>query len=132
MKKILALIVILAAVWAIPVARQNIGAAALPLLNKLGPVGESIANPVRNFQAKNQAAFFLRILNDDVTEGRQLPDPRRFGEWMLQRTPREEHLDPWGNPYWMRRSGRSTVTIGSNGADGVRDTDDDVTDTATF
>lgn len=132
MKKILVLIVILAAIWAIPAARQRVGELALPLLSKLGPVGERIANPVRSFKAKNQAAFFLRILNDDLTEGRQLPDPRRFGEWMRLRTPHEEHADPWGNPYWLKRQGRSTWIVGSNGADGLPDTADDVSDSATF
>lgn len=131
MKKIIILVLALALIWAIPGMRQRIGIAALPLLERLGPVGERAANPVRGVKARNDARFFLRMLKDDRTEGRALPDGRNFEEWMRRRTPQESGIDPWGKPYWLRREG-STYIVGSDGADGVRDTEDDVTQAATI
>jgi hypothetical protein len=131
MKKILVAVIVLAIIWAVPALRQNIGMAALPLLERLGPVGERLATPARNFKAKGQATFYLRIMRDDATEGRELPNPRTFSQWAQRRLPRESEPDPWGNPYWLSQQGR-TFTVGSNGADGQRGTDDDVTDSATF
>ena len=131
MKKILVLVIVLAIIWAVPGLRHRIGVAALPLLERLGPVGERLATPVHNFKVRNQASFYLRIMRDDMTEGRQLPDARTFAQWAARRFPAESATDPGGNAYWLKRDGR-TYTVGSNGADGQRDTDDDVTDSATF
>lgn len=131
MKKIIILVVVLAIVWAIPDVRNRIGGAAVPLLDRLGPVGEAIANPFREVRARNELKFFLRILNDDRAEGRQIPDERRFTEWVDRRMPEESGIDPWGNAYWMRRRG-NTFTVGSDGVDRTRDTEDDVIQTLTF
>jgi hypothetical protein len=131
MKKVIIVVLALAIIWAIPPIRNRLGLVALPLLEKLGPVGEKMANPVRGFRAKNELAFFLRILHDDHTEGRQLPDERAFLQWVRRRMPEESGIDPWGNSYWLRRSGR-TYTAGSNGPDGARDTGDDLTQALTI
>lgn len=125
MKKVIFLVLALAIIWAIPGVRQRIGVAMLPVLERLGPVGEWAANPVRSFQARTDLSFFLRIMQDDDTEGRALPDDRSFQQWIDRRMPQETGLDPWGNEYWLRRNG-SVYTTGSNGVDGVRDTDDDI------
>jgi hypothetical protein len=131
MKKILVLVIILALIWAVPGARERIGGAALPVLDRLGPAGEWLATPVRNLKARGQTKFFLRQLRDDATEGRELPDAARFADWLQRRVPREEHDDPWGRPYWLNREGRA-FSVGSDGADGVRGTDDDVVESATL
>lgn len=131
MKKFILFVLILAIVWAIPDVRNRIGAASVPLLSRLGPVGERIADPFREVRARNEMKFFLRILGDDRSEGRQLPDERAFSQWVRRRMPEETGIDPWGNPYWLRRGPR-TFIIGSNGADGQRDTNDDVTQSLTY
>jgi hypothetical protein len=115
----------------VPAARNRIGVAALPLLERMGPLGERAANPFRRWEARNEMMFFLRIMQDDRTESRALPDERGFQEWVRRRMPQETGADPWGGDYWLRRRG-SEYTIGSNGPDGVRDTDDDVTHSATM
>lgn len=125
MKKAVFLVLALAIIWAIPGVRQRIGVAMLPVLERLGPVGEIAANPVRAFQARNDLSFILRIMHDDRTEGRRLPDERSFMDWIDQRMPQETGIDPWGNEYWLRRQG-TTYIVGSSGPDGVRDTKDDV------
>jgi hypothetical protein len=131
MKKIIFLILALAIAWAIPGVRNRIGVAVLPVLERLGPIGERLGNPARAFKARNQLAFFLRIINDDRTEARPVPEERTFTQWIRGRMPEEDGIDPWGNPYWLRRRG-NTFTVGTNGPDGVRDTADDETQVATF
>jgi hypothetical protein len=131
MKKIVFLILALAIAWAIPGVRNRIGVAVLPVLERLGPVGEKLANPARAFKARNQLAFFLRIINDDRTEARALPEDRTFTQWVRGRMPQESGIDPWGNPYWLRRRG-TTFMVGTDGPDGVRDTADGETQVATF
>ncbi|MGH7448293.1 MAG: hypothetical protein ACRELT_12070, partial [Longimicrobiales bacterium] len=105
MKKVIILVLALALIWAIPGLRQRVGVATLPLLERLGPVGEWAVNPVRGIKARNQESFFLRILNDDRAEGRTLPDAGTFQDWIRRRTPEETGMDPWGKPYWLRRNG---------------------------
>jgi hypothetical protein len=131
MKKAVFIVLALAIIWAIPGARNRIGVALLPVFERLGPVGEAAANPVRAFQARNDLSFILRILQDERTEGRQLPDERTFPDWIRRRMPQESGLDPWGNAYWLRRTGNVYVA-GSNGPDGERDTEDDVVQQATI
>lgn len=131
MKKIIFIIVALAVAWSIPGVRNRIGVVMLPALERLGPVGEKLANPARAFKARNDLAFFLRIMADDRTEARPLPEERTFRQWVRQRMPEEDGIDPWGNPYWLRRRG-GTFTVGSDGPDGVRDTRDDETQVSAF
>ena len=131
MKKIIFLILALAIVWALPDVRNRLGVVLLPVFERLGPVGEKLADPVRAFKARNQLAFYLRIINDDRTEARPLPEERSFTDWVRRRMPEEDGIDPWGNPYWMRRRG-NTFTVGSDGPDGVRETADDETQVASF
>lgn len=131
MKRILFLILALAIIWAIPGVRNRIGVAALPLLERLGPVGQKAADPFRRWKARNDQEFYLRMINDDHAEGRALPEERTFMDWVDRRMPQETGLDPWDREYWLRRRGM-TFTVGSNGPDGERDTADDVTHSATF
>jgi hypothetical protein len=132
MKKLIGFIIVLAVIWAVPGLRNRVGVLALPLLERLGPVGERVAEPVENWKAKNQVKFYLRMIRDDATEGRPLPDARGFTQWTRRRFAEETGLDPWGNAYWLTRSGARTVTVGSNGADGELGTPDDVSESATF
>lgn len=131
MKKAIFLVLALAIIWAIPGVRQRIGLAMLPVLEKLGPVGDFAASPVRAFKARNELAFFLRIMQDDDAEGRALPNERTFADWIDRRMPQETGIDPWGQAYWLERRG-STFTVGSSGADAERGTDDDVTQQSTI
>ncbi|HEX6133389.1 MAG TPA: hypothetical protein VFZ24_05485 [Longimicrobiales bacterium] len=131
MKKLIGAVLVLAIIWAIPDLRNRIGMAAVPLLDRLGPVGEAIANPFREVRARNEIKFFLRILNDDRTEGRQVPDEGTFIQWVDRRMPQETGIDPWGSQYWLQRRG-NTFTVGSSGVDRERDTDDDVVETLAF
>jgi hypothetical protein len=131
MRKVLIIIVILAIAWAIPGVRGRIGVALLPLSERLGPVGDYISTPARRFSAKNDQTNIARIITTDFEEGRPVPDARTFQAWLKRRAPQMDASDPWGNAYWLVRA-RGTLTIGSNGVDGRRDTDDDVTHAIPF
>jgi hypothetical protein len=131
MNKIVGLVIILAFIWAIPSLRGRFSAAAVPVLERLGPVGDFAINPLRRHAAKSKATHLHRVLSSDRDIGRAPPDERDFHVWVQSRIPGEDGLDPWGNPYWVRRS-IGSMTVGSNGADGRRGNDDDVVFTAPF
>lgn len=131
MKKVVILIVVLAIIWAVPPARERLGAAALPVIERLGPVGAFVLRPAREFGAKHDAKTFVKALEHDASLGRRAPEPRQFTEWVSNRLPDEDGIDPWGNAYWLQRA-TGSITVGSDGADGERDTDDDVLHTVPF
>lgn len=131
MKKILAVIVLLAVAWAIPPVRGKVTTTALPALEKLGPVADFIVTPARRFAAKSAVTNILRLIANDFNEGRELPEERTFQRWLKRRAPELNPNDPWGRPYWLIR-GRGTLTVGSSGVDGRQNTADDVKHTVPF
>jgi hypothetical protein len=131
MQKIIAFIVILAVIWAVPPVRERIATATVPALERLGPVGDVLINPMRRMSAKNKARAITRQATIDRNEGRPAPEPQSFRSWITRRMPDETGLDPWGRPYWLdRRTG--SLTVGSSGPDGIRNTADDVSHTVAF
>lgn len=124
MKKILVLIAVLAVIWAIPAARSKLILTAQPVLARLGPVGDRLMLPARRYGAKTEAQQLLHLMTMDRNAGRRLPDARAFTRWVEGST-REPNADPWGRPYWLKVQKR-TYSIGSSGADGKRDTADDI------
>jgi hypothetical protein len=131
MQKLITLIVILAVIFAVPPLRERIAAASVPVLERLGPVGSVVLQPVRRLAARNKARLITRTIIIDNNEGRELPTPDTFHRWLTRRLPDETGLDPWGERYWMVRRGTSLI-VGSNGPDGVRNTADDVSHTVAF
>jgi hypothetical protein len=130
MRMLIAVIVILAVIWAIEPARQRVTAAAVPVLEALGPVGEFALRPARRMGAKSQARQITRMITIERNENREVPDARSFDRWLARRMP-DDRLDPWGNVYWLDLR-TNTLTVGSNGPDGVRGTDDDISHSVAF
>jgi hypothetical protein len=128
----LALVVLaLAVLWALPGMRGRVSAAALPALEKLGPAGDVVVQPVRRMVAKARATGILRVIAADYNQGRPVPGESDFSRWLQTRLPDETSLDPWGRPYWLQRT-RGTITVGSSGPDGRKGTADDVKQTIPF
>lgn len=126
MKKILTIVLILALIAAIPPVRAKVGTAAIPLLEKLGPVGAGLLKPARNMGAKSGAAAIARLMANERQEGREPPTPRQFEQWVVRRSGDPELVtDPWGGKYWLTVE-RNVYTVGSSGADGRRGTSDDI------
>ncbi|HSJ24642.1 MAG TPA: type II secretion system protein GspG [Longimicrobiales bacterium] len=126
MKKLVGAVLLLAILWALPGARARISAAALPALDRLGPAGEVIGEPMRRAVARSRAARILRVMASDYANGQALPQEQAFRQWLETRLPDVDPADPWGNAYWYQRT-RDMLTVGSNGPDGRRGTDDDIT-----
>lgn len=131
MKKIIAVVLVLAVIWAIPSLRTRVVTASLPVLERLGPAADFVSNPVRRYSANNKVTHTGRVILSDVDMGREPPEARGFNDWMRERMPGETGLDPWGNEYWMQRV-RNTARVGSSGPDGVADTADDIVSEVTL
>jgi hypothetical protein len=126
-KKFIIVAVLLGFAWSLPPVRQRVGTTLAPALGFLGPVGERLKQPMLEYQAETDVKFIVDLLQMDRTEGRALPNnTRAFNEWLgRKRGAGDRGKDPWGNLYWMKKSGAAT-TIGSNGPDGVENTSDDI------
>jgi hypothetical protein len=125
-KKLLILAVLLGFAWSFPPTRRTISSALAPVLTKLGPVGDRAIEPTRRYDARNEVDFIAQQIEHERTQGRAVPNPRTFQEWLKQRvTTRRDGIDPWGKPYYFVRTG-NTHAIGSDGADGERGTADDI------
>jgi hypothetical protein len=131
MNKVLALVVVLAIIWAAPPLRIRVVEGAVPVLEKLGPVGGALLKPARRLGARGEARNIARLIVSDRDEGRPVPDEAGFSRWLRRRLPDATGLDPWQNPYWLQRRDVS-LTVGSNGPDGIRNTSDDVSHTVAF
>src|SRR5687767_119609 len=130
MKKILIAVILLAFIWAIPSVRTKVGAKAVPVLERLGPVGAAVLNPMRRYATQNEVVGIARLIKQDKEEGRPMPEGD-FTEWLRRRVVHEDGKDVWGTPFFIRLTG-ITVQVGSNGPDTKRGTKDDVTHTTKF
>ena len=131
-RKVIAFIVVLSAIWAIPSARNKTLHIAEPVLGRLGPVGAKASTPMKKYTARTQVAAILRSFARSKTEGKELPTQRSFTGWVRRTMPFEKkELDPWGHAYFLLHKDR-TYTVGSAGPDGVKGNADDIAKTATF
>jgi len=130
MKKILTLILVLALIMAIPPLRMRLGAASVPLLERLGPVGAGLLDPARRMGARARTSAIMNMLLNEREEGREPPSERNFQAWLQRADEGETGLDPWGRPYWLGRE-RSVLIVGSSGPDRQRGTEDDITQRST-
>lgn len=125
-KKLLVVAVLLGFAGSYPPTRAVMANAMAPALEKLGPVGQRALEPARRYDAKNEVEFIADQLNIQRTEGRAVPNPRTFQQWLKQHvTTRRDGLDPWGKPYYLARTGKTHV-VGSGGRDGEPGTGDDI------
>lgn len=111
-KIILILAVVFGAAMAIPTTRAKITDAAQPVMN--------------NFRSRIVPGR-LEVMADqlDVRLERGEGLPSSWEGW-LRRDYSSVPEDPWGNLYYLE-SGRRGYTVGSNGPDGVRGNEDDIT-----
>lgn len=128
--KLIVLLAIMAALWAIPASRERMVVLAVPVLEKLGPTGERLLVPAHRWAARHDLDEVLNGMKRDALEGRRPPDPQSFPAY-ARRQLEDDGLDPWGEPYWLERTGRE-VTVGSSGPDSRRGSEDDITKSAAF
>ena len=113
--------------------RSRIGAAAAPVLEKLGPAGEFALRPVHRWTAKSETEFILDQIELAKAMGRETPTESRLQEWLKLRRIRTRYngKDPWGSEYYLIRA-RTSFTVGSPGPDAERNTPDDIRSTGSF
>jgi hypothetical protein len=131
MRKVVILVVVLAAIWAMPGARTHVVAAAHPTLERLGPRAEFVIRPARREAAKKQMSAILRVASTEQNSGLDVPTGPGFQDWMRQRIPELSGRDPWGSPYWLTRT-PAGMSVHSSGPDGERGTEDDLSRTVSF
>jgi hypothetical protein len=125
-KVIIVVIMLLGFAWAFPPTRARMSLVVEPAVERIAPQAERLLNPMRKSGARREITFILREIAAQRLIGRPLPDPREFRFWVREKVEAvEDGLDPWGTPYYMRRS-RGTVTVGSAGVDRTPGTGDDV------
>jgi hypothetical protein len=131
-KKVLVALVLLGFAWSVPSFRQRIASGVEPALARLGPVGEQIMRPAQRWRASSDVAFLVKQMEALKLEGRPIPTTQQaFEQFAAHRTGESNGLDPWGRPYWMRRT-TGFLTVGSDGPDGERNTADDIRKTVPF
>ena len=128
--KLIVLLAVVAALWAIPATRGRMVDLATPVLEKLGPTGQRLLVPAHRWAARHDLDELLVGMKRDALEGRRPPDAQSFAAY-ARRQLEEEPIDPWGEAYWLARDGRQ-VTVGSSGPDGRRGSEDDITKSADF
>ena len=133
LKKIVVVIVLLAAVWAMPSGRARLSRWLAPAFGKLGPFGQKISTPMKRYTAKTQVAAILRAINNAQEEGKEVPDTRTWVRWLRAHPPSADtkDMDPWGTQYYLRFENK-VYTIGSAGPDRVRYNADDISHTVVF
>jgi hypothetical protein len=118
------LLIALGAAYSIAPIRQRIEPPTARAWAHLTPYFNLVINPVKKDLTRREEIAIVGRLKEVRNEGRPLPDPGSFQDWLSQNI--SVGRDAWDNQYWMRVKEDSTIWIGSNGADGLRDTDDDL------
>lgn len=128
----LIVLVLLGFAWSYPPSRRSMTNALAPALERLGPAGDWMMEPTRRYDARNEIEFIVDQIGMARTEGRPLPTARSFQQWLQQRvTTKRGGKDPWGEPYYLVVVS-GTLSVGSTGPDGARNTADDLKRTVSF
>ena len=125
-KYVIIFICLIGASFYVPALRARVMPIFAPVLNHLGPVGDKLAGPSKRWAARNEANILLRKLAEEHAEHKDLPSPMNFQTWIkLNTRGGQKGLDPWNHPYYLVHNG-SSVTVGSQGPDRLRNTSDDI------
>ena len=96
-----------------------------PLRDRARPQIEFALNPIYRYDAKNEVNSISRVLERAQSEGAPLPKPRDFQRFLAEREGPDAALDPWGQPFMLRRQRRSFL-VASSGPDRKPNTADDI------
>ena len=126
-KILFVVIIMLGAAFGIPQIRNRIVGPLDPVLSRMGPLGDKINAPAKRWAARNEINLIIRKLAEDHNQNRGTPSPLGFQGWLKQnfRGGINDGGDPWGRPYYLVHTANQ-ITVGSQGADRLRNTPDDV------
>jgi hypothetical protein len=126
MNRIIAFVVILAVIWALPPVRERLAVTAQPVLERLGPAGRAMIRPAQREAAKKQVTSIARVVASRLEEGER-PPIGNLESWIRRHIPELSGRDPWDRAYWLDEPrGRRVYVVGSDGPDGLRGTPDDI------
>ena len=109
------LLVLIAAIVMVPALRER----ALPRL-------QPVMDPFYEWSARNRVNDIVRLVQEEETLGRPMPEVRRFPQFVDERDFKKgAGTDPWGSPFYLRLT-RKTFVVGSAGRDRVANTTDDI------
>ena len=130
LRAVLVLVVLCAAVLAIPPVREIAGPVLEPgksLLDRsVGRVWARGRDQVFRWSVRNEARTLAQELQKREASGQPLPRPQDFQAYLQRRTiSGTPGLDKWGSPYYMLLGGDS-ITVVSPGPDGRPGNGDDI------
>ncbi|HEX9106202.1 MAG TPA: hypothetical protein VF832_03220 [Longimicrobiales bacterium] len=121
---ILYLLIALGAAYSIAPIRARIEPPTARAWSHLTPYFNVVINPVKKDLVRREEIAIVGRMKEWRNEGHKVPEPGDFQDWLQQNI--SVGRDAWDNQYWMRVKDDDTTWIGSNGPDGLRDTDDDL------
>jgi len=127
---ILYLLIALGAAYSITPIRQRIMPPTARAWAHLTPYFKVVINPVKKDLTEREEIAIVGRLKELHSEGHRLPEPGSFQDWLHDNI--SVGRDAWNNQYWMLVKEDSTIWIGSNGADGLRNTADDLVTQVTW
>ncbi len=131
-KTLFFVLILIGFAWGYPPTRVRMARAMEPALVRLGPVGDAARRPLQMYTTTQEVQFILDQITLAKTEGKETPDEKTFQRWLARRVlTKNKGADSWGQPYYLIRLNR-TLTVGSNGVDGKRGTEDDIRKTIPF
>ncbi len=130
LRAILVILVVLAAVLAIPPVRSLAAPALEPgkamIDRSVGRLWVRARDRIFGWSVRNEARTLAQELQKREIAGQTLPRPQDFQAYLQRRTiSGSPGLDKWGAPYYMLLGGDS-ITVVSPGPDGRPGTDDDI------
>ena len=130
LRAVLVIVVLCAAVLAIPPVREVAGPVLEPgksLLDRsVGRVWARGRDQVFRWSVRNEARTLAQELQKREVSGQPLPRPQDFQAYLQRRTiSGTPGLDKWGSPYYMLLGGDS-ITVVSPGPDGRPGNGDDI------
>lgn len=98
---------------------------------KAKPHVQFLTDPVYSWQVNSRTAEITRRLEEEIERGKPIPSDAAFHDFL--RTSffgADGHLDPWGNPYVLKRqrvaNRETSFRVVSAGPDGKLNTPDDI------
>ncbi|MGH7457961.1 MAG: hypothetical protein ACREKN_02615 [Longimicrobiaceae bacterium] len=92
----------------------------------LRPHVQPLIDPINQWSVEKKVSEFARFLNAEAMGGRVIRDDATFHRVLQSEYPGvDEEMDPWGNPYFLARSG-AAMRVASPGRDGEPGTADDI------
>ncbi len=107
----------------VPALRSRAAGPASAVYGHLRPYVLEVVDPIKGQVAEREEHAIMGELKEVHDSGHALPTPEQFQKWLNDNL--TVGRDPWENQYFLLVRG-GQLYVGSNGADQLRNTDDDI------